>query len=154
MPLAPTIGKRLGERGPAPNLADYDAARASFSWAAARGALDGLPGGTGINIAHECVDRHAAGPRATRVALRFLGRGRGARPHYADLAAATTRFANVHDGLGVGAGGGGSPSCGSPTVALRRRAGDPKHVGGLHAVLVVRSRAVRQRLSLGDSRCS
>jgi hypothetical protein len=58
--------------GPAPNLRDYDSVRASFSWAEARHALDGLPDHRGLNIAHEAVDRHAAGPRAGRVALRFL----------------------------------------------------------------------------------
>jgi acetyl-CoA synthetase len=30
------------------------------------------PRGTGLNIAHMAVDRHAAGPAADRVALRFL----------------------------------------------------------------------------------
>ena len=47
-----------------------------------RAQLDGLPGG-GLNIAHEAVDRHAAGPRADRVALRWLGKqdGPAARHH-------------------------------------------------------------------------
>jgi hypothetical protein len=43
-----------------PNLADYDQARADFTWEAARAELDGLPGGRGLNIAHEAVDRHAS----------------------------------------------------------------------------------------------
>ena len=34
-----------------PNLVDYEAARASFSWDAARAELSGLPGGRGLNIA-------------------------------------------------------------------------------------------------------
>ena len=54
-----------------PNLIDYQAERAGFSWAAARRSLDGLPGGRGLNIAHEAVDRHAAGPR--RAASRCAG---------------------------------------------------------------------------------
>jgi acetyl-CoA synthetase len=84
------------------NLEDYHAARASFSWADARAALDGLPGGAGLNIAHEAVDRHAAGPRAGHVALRYLRRG-GATVDltYADLARATSRFAHVLGRLGV-----------------------------------------------------
>ena len=45
-----------------PNLSDYAAERERFSWESARRALDGLPGGRGLNIAHEAVDRHAAGP--------------------------------------------------------------------------------------------
>ena len=48
--------------GVEPNLVDYDDARRSFTWEAARAALDGLPGG-GLNIAHEAVTRHATGAR-------------------------------------------------------------------------------------------
>ena len=48
--------------------------RRPFSWAGARRALDGLPGGRGLNIAHEAVDRHAAGDRRERVAVRWLRR--------------------------------------------------------------------------------
>ncbi len=88
-----------------PNLTDYAAARSSFSWTVARELLDGLPGGKGLNIAHETVDRHAHGPRADRVALRWLGKS-GARQEltYRELAAATNRFANVLGGLGINAG--------------------------------------------------
>ncbi|MGE5327396.1 MAG: AMP-binding protein, partial [Deltaproteobacteria bacterium] len=89
----------------APNLVDYRAAREAFSWAQARGALDGLPGGRGLNIAYEAVDRHAAGPRGTRLALRWLGRRGETRDFtYAGLCAQTNRFANVLQGLGVGRG--------------------------------------------------
>jgi acetyl-CoA synthetase len=86
----------------APNLADYDAARASFSWDAARAGLAGLPGGRGLNIAHEAVDRHAAGALRDRVAIRWLGRD-GARRDltYAELAAQSNRFANALEALGV-----------------------------------------------------
>lgn len=66
--------KTPGQSPIAPNMPSYDEARASFSWKQARWALDGLPGGAGLNIAHEAVDRHAAGPRAGRVALRCLGK--------------------------------------------------------------------------------
>ena len=54
---------------------DYERIRAGFSWDDARAALDGLPGGRGLNLAHEAVDRHAAGGCSGRVALRFLRRG-------------------------------------------------------------------------------
>ena len=88
-----------------PNLAHYDAARAAFSWEEARRALDGLPGGRGLNIAHEAVDRHAAGPRARHRALRWLGKSGVVRDFtYAELARLTNRFANVLRGLGLGAG--------------------------------------------------
>ena len=56
MPLE-TIHKTTGKLAVAPNLWDYEEVRAGFTWDAARGELDGLPGG-GLNIAHEAVDRH------------------------------------------------------------------------------------------------
>jgi acetyl-CoA synthetase len=42
---------------PLPNLVDYDEARSCFAWETVRGELDGLPGGKGLNIAHEAVDQ-------------------------------------------------------------------------------------------------
>ena len=67
--------------------------------------LDGLPDGRGLNIAHEAVDRHALGPRADHLALRWLGRAGERRDlSFRELAAATNRFANVLRGLGVGVG--------------------------------------------------
>jgi len=85
-----------------PNLLDYAAARKAFTWEAARRRLDGLPGGRGLNIAHEAVDRHAAGPRAARVALRCVGRAGERRDlTYADLFRQTNRFANALERLGV-----------------------------------------------------
>jgi acetyl-CoA synthetase len=77
------------------------APNAPLSWDEARRGLSGLPGG-GLNIAHEAVDRHAAGARADRVALRWLG-AQGARREitYRELAALSNRFANVYRSLGV-----------------------------------------------------
>jgi acetyl-CoA synthetase len=84
-----------------PNLGDYEAARRSFSWADARGALDGLPNG-GLNIAHECLDRHVADGRGDRLAIRWLGRhGESEDFTYGALRRLTNRFANVLDGLGL-----------------------------------------------------
>lgn len=97
-----TIVKRRGADGVAPNLPDYARARATFTWAAARSALDGLPGGAGLNIAHEAIDRHAAGARRDRVAIRWLGRAGAVRDYsYGELRALTSRFANALAGLGV-----------------------------------------------------
>jgi acetyl-CoA synthetase len=88
-----------------PNLVDYERTRAEFSWAAARRALDGLPGGGGLNIAHEAVDRHACGARASHLALRWLGkRGEQRDLTYADLRRRSNRFANVLRRLHVGKG--------------------------------------------------
>jgi hypothetical protein len=94
------IGKRPGS-GLAPNMADYDHARAQFSWSAARAELAGLRGGR-LNIAHEAVDRHLAGPVAGTAALRFLGKRGGMRQlTYKELARETDRFANVLRALAV-----------------------------------------------------
>jgi acetyl-CoA synthetase len=88
-----------------PNLGDYERACAEFSWERARRELDGLPGGRGLNIAHEAVDRHAAGPRRDRIALRWLGADGAVREYtYGSLRELTDRFANVLQALGVGKG--------------------------------------------------
>jgi acetyl-CoA synthetase len=89
---------------PPANLIDYANTCASFDWGEARRMLDGLPGGRGINIAHEAVDRHAA-RQGDKVALRWLGRG-GARRDisYAQLKTLTSRFANMLRRLGVAPG--------------------------------------------------
>ena len=88
-----------------PNLGSYDAERAAFSWDIARRALQGLPAGRGLNIAHEAVDRHAAGPAARTVAIRWLGRaGERQEMTYDDLRRQTSRFANALRRLGVGRG--------------------------------------------------
>jgi acetyl-CoA synthetase len=100
MDWAPIV-KRGGD-GVTPNLADYDRDRAAFTWAGARALLDGLPGGRGLNIAYEAIDRHANGPRADRVAIRWLGKRGEVRDYtYAQLAELTNRFANALDALGV-----------------------------------------------------
>jgi acetyl-CoA synthetase len=97
-----TIRKGPWPGGVIPNLLDYDAARAAFRWDDARRELDGLPGGRGLNIAHEAVDRHAAGPRRHRVAVRWLRRdGRVDEMTYGQLAAATSRFAHALGHLGI-----------------------------------------------------
>ncbi|HLC42330.1 MAG TPA: acetate--CoA ligase [Methylomirabilota bacterium] len=88
-----------------PNLHDYDEVRAAFSWEKAGRELDGLPGGLGLNIAHEAIDRHAAGPRQDQLALRWLGKSGEIEDYtYAKLRALTNRFANVLQTLGVGRG--------------------------------------------------
>jgi acetyl-CoA synthetase len=79
-----------------PHLGDYQRAVEQFCWDDARRELDGLPGGRGLNIAHEAVDRHAAGSHGARDAIRWHPR-RGPPQvfSYAALAAFTSRFANV-----------------------------------------------------------
>lgn len=88
-----------------PNLRNYKQEYAAFSWEQARGELDGLPDGRGLNIAHEAVDRHASGARRDHLALRWLGK-HGERQDYSydELSHLTNRFANVLQQLGGGKG--------------------------------------------------
>lgn len=46
------IRKNVADAKTPPNMMEYAAERARFSWKDARRALDGLPGGGGLNIAH------------------------------------------------------------------------------------------------------
>jgi acetyl-CoA synthetase len=88
----------------APNLRDYQAARAEFSWKGALLELDGLPSG-GLNIAYEAVDRHAATARADHLAIRWLGKRGAVRDlTYSQLRDLTNQFANVLRTLEVGKG--------------------------------------------------
>jgi acetyl-CoA synthetase len=99
------IRKSPTEWAVSPNLRDYAKACAEFAWDRARRELNGLPGGRGLNIAHEAVDRHAAGPRGDHLALRWLGKkGQVTDFRYRDLAELTSRFASVLGTLGVGPG--------------------------------------------------
>lgn len=105
--MGETVIRKTPDGGfPPPNLADYTVARATFSWdEARRRELAGLPGGAGLNIAHEGVDRHAEGALRDHVAIHWLGRDGGERLiTYGGLRALTARFANVLSGLGVGKG--------------------------------------------------
>jgi acetyl-CoA synthetase len=89
----------------APNLLDYTETFASFSWDRVLFELQGLPGGGGLNIAHEAVDRHADGVSGTRTALRWLGSDNSTRDFtYGELKKLSNRFANILGGLGVGRG--------------------------------------------------
>jgi acetyl-CoA synthetase len=85
------------------NLPDYHETCRTFSWEKARSRLAGMPGGGGLNIAYEAVDRHAAGPDRDVVALRCLSRaGKAAELTYGQLYGETSRFANLLRFLGVG----------------------------------------------------
>jgi acetyl-CoA synthetase len=97
-----TIHKPEGEWKVTPNLLDYDTLCRSFTWDEARAALEGLPGGQGLNIAHEAVDRHVAAGNGGRVAMRWLGRhGEREQWTYAQLSECSSRFAGALRDLGV-----------------------------------------------------
>ena len=100
-----TIIKSRREWETIPNLHDYTTIREHFSWDQARQDMDGLPGNQGLNIAHEAVDRHANGARASHLAIRWLGKnGTVENYSYGRLKELTNRFANVLQQSGVGKG--------------------------------------------------
>jgi acetyl-CoA synthetase len=100
--LWPPIHKTPSRGVAVPNLADYDSFRAGFRWEQARAELNGLPGGRGLNIAHEAVDRHAQGPLRDHIAIRWLSQTDRVRDvTYGELSRLTNRFANVLRGLHV-----------------------------------------------------
>ncbi len=89
---------------PVPISSDTHSTPCQGIWTAALAGLAGLPGGTGLNIAHEAVDRHTEGTAGGRVAIRCLVPGGGARTiSYRALAALTSRFANLLGRLEIGA---------------------------------------------------
>ncbi|MGB8853075.1 MAG: acetate--CoA ligase [Pirellulales bacterium] len=85
-----------------PNMPDYEQACRRFSWAEARRQLDGLPAGRGLNIAHECVDRHVTAGRGGKMALvSLMQSGLRREITFAALKRDSNRFANVLVGLGI-----------------------------------------------------
>jgi acetyl-CoA synthetase len=101
----PTIEKHWREQAVAPNLTDYEASCARFSWDEAARDLEGLPDGRGLNIAHEAVDRHAAGPRRKKVAIRWISKSNEVHDYsFETLAQQSSKFANVLTDLGVAPG--------------------------------------------------
>lgn len=101
----PPIMKSSSSWRVTPNLANYDITYQAFSWQAVQKAFNGLPAGKGLNIAYEAVDRHAQGPRAHQVALRWLGAEGAVREFtYVDLQEQSNRFANVLQQLQVSKG--------------------------------------------------
>ena len=87
-----------------PNLTDYDEFRKTFTWDSIHQELDWLPGGY-LNKAHECIDRHANGPNATKVAMLWEGKnGEEETYTFADMKRETGKFASVLRGLGVNRG--------------------------------------------------
>ncbi|MFJ5860209.1 acetate--CoA ligase [Pseudarthrobacter sp. NPDC092439] len=85
-----------------PNLADYDGACQAFTWDEARRELSGLPGGRGLNIAYEAVDRHVDGGQGGREAVRFVrADGQVRSLTYLALAEESGKFASVLRELGI-----------------------------------------------------
>jgi acetyl-CoA synthetase len=90
------IAKDLAAAPVQPNLADYDKTYKEFSWdAAAKELVDYFDDGT-LNIAYNCVDRHAKGARKDKAALLFEGAAGNKETYsFAQLKELTDKFANV-----------------------------------------------------------
>jgi len=146
------IRKHADPFGLSPNLRDDPTFRTSFTWDQACAELEGLPGG-GLNIAHECIDRHAREtPR--RVAVRWRGRdGRQVELTYGALRNSTSRFANVLDMLGVDPGERVFMLTGRVPELYTAVLGTLKH-GSVACTLLSAygPQPLRQRLDLGDAR--
>jgi len=100
--MQPTILKRVEELQPRPNMLDYAGTCKEFAWNNISAELDGLPGGRGLNIAYEAVDRHADTERSRQLALRWLAKGGAHRDlTFHELKEETNRFANLLGVLGV-----------------------------------------------------
>ncbi|HUQ85297.1 MAG TPA: acetate--CoA ligase [Candidatus Limnocylindrales bacterium] len=90
------IHKDVGKFSIAPNLIDYDKAYKSFSWEKAeKEEIEFFPDGT-LNIAYNCIDRHANSEKKDKVALLFEGaNGEKETYTFSDLKISTDKFANV-----------------------------------------------------------
>ena len=137
-----------------PNLLDYDKVRAQFSWEAARRELDGLPGGRGLNIAHEAVDRHVAGPHGSHLAIRWMGKRGEIRDFtYAELSRLTNRWANVLRKLGVQKGERIFALCGRIPELYVAALGALKNCNVFCPLFsAFGPEPIRQRISIGDGR--
>lgn len=84
------------------NLGDYATWYRQFDWEEERKNLNGLPGGKGMNIAYEAVDRHAKSLLSNATALKWIGRNSISRSiSYDELYHLTARFAQVLVRLGI-----------------------------------------------------
>jgi acetyl-CoA synthetase len=148
------IHKEPSQVGLQPNVVDYESACSTFSWARARRALEGLPGGGGLNIAHETVDRHARRGSADRAALIFVDRDLDAREiTFEELRTETNRFANVLVGLGVGKADRVFSLLGRVPELYLTALGTLKNVSVFSPLFAAFGpEPVRQRLQLGDGR--
>ncbi|MDP3465683.1 MAG: acetate--CoA ligase [Sulfuricurvum sp.] len=87
-----------------PNLMDYQKVYQSFQWDSVSKQFEGLPS-TGLNIAHEAIDRHANGLLAGKTALVWLGENGERRTYtFLEMKKLSAQFANVLISLGISKG--------------------------------------------------
>ena len=94
------ITKDVATLGAPPNLADYDALCAGWNWDDVIAELD-LPGGS-YNLAHECIDRHANGALANKIAMIYESTdGEVTNYTFADMQREANKWANAITALGI-----------------------------------------------------
>ena len=94
------IAKDINALKAHPNLDDYDGQRASWSWDDMWAELD-TPNGL-INQAHECIDRHAASDKATKLAMIWQSASGDVEEYtYADMKRETDKVANAFRAVGI-----------------------------------------------------
>ncbi|MDA0351150.1 MAG: acetate--CoA ligase [Chloroflexi bacterium] len=94
------IAKDINALKAHPNIDDYEGLRASWNWDDVWAELD-TPDGL-INSAHECIDRHALGARAQKLAMIWQSAsGEIENYTYADMKRETDKVANGFRAAGV-----------------------------------------------------
>ncbi len=88
-----------------PIIGDYEETCKDFDWETAKDALDWFERDQSINIAHNCIDRHANGKLADKVGLHWIG-GDGSEKIYTfkQLKEETNRCANLLKQIGIAKG--------------------------------------------------
>ena len=123
-------------------------------WREARARLDGLPGGRGLNIAHEAVDRHVLHGDGGHTALRCIDLdGHVESYSYEQLHVSTNQFAEVLRTLGVGPGETVFTLLGRGLETYVVALGKLKHGSVLSPLFAAFGpEPIRQRLTLGHGR--
>ena len=94
------ISKDVSALKATPNLLDWAGQRQSWDWDAMWDELD-TPDGL-VNLAHECIDRHANGERADKLAMIWQSAGGDVENYtYSDMKAQTNKVANAFRAAGV-----------------------------------------------------
>lgn len=96
------IHKDSSKQRKAPNLKNYDETKNSFSWdTAEQETIAFFDDGT-MNIANDCIDKHAAGDKKDKTALIFHGKNNEHETYsFHDLQQSTNKFAHVLESIGV-----------------------------------------------------
>ncbi len=96
------IKKDTEEQRKTPNLSNYNDTKNSFSWDSAEKQTITLFDDGTMNIAHDCIDKHALGNKKDKTALIFHSKN-NEREHYTfdDLRQSSNKFAHILDSLGV-----------------------------------------------------